>query len=68
MEIRFTHVSSSAACRPRPRPLSVLHGQLSLLESERAASFIGLCGQDTVKNKEIYQLKEHVSRFNKKAN
>lgn len=58
MEIRFTHVSGSAACRPRT--LSVLHGQLSLLESELADSFIVLCAQDTVKNKEIYQLKEHV--------
>lgn len=58
MEIRITHVSGSAACRPRP--LSVPHGQLSLLESEWTASFVGLCAQDTVKNQEIYQLKEHV--------
>lgn len=58
MEIRFTHVSGSAACRTRP--LSVPHGQLSLLESKWTARFIGLCAQDTVKNKEIYQLKKHV--------
>lgn len=63
MEIRVTHVSGSAACRPRP--LTVPHGQLSLLESEWAASFIVLCAQDTVKNKEIYQLKEHVQQEGK---